>query len=610
MKDTNPVQFTDLTLRDAHQSLLATRMKTEDMLPVAEYIDNIGYWSLEMWGGATFDSCIRFLREDPWERINTLKKAMPKTKFQMLLRGQNCVGYRHYADDVVREFVQLAAERGIDVFRIFDALNDFRNLETAVKATKDAGKIAEGTICYTISPVHNIANFVKQGIELDAMGSDTVCIKDMAGLLSPLDAYKLVSELKAKVKVPIHLHCHSTSGMGSMTYLKAIEADVDIIDTCISSLSLGTAHPPVEVMEYILRKHPRAPKLKTENFGSIARYFKELRNKPFYKQFDKQVGSSVDIGILESQIPGGMMSNMLKQLEEQKQAHRLDEVLKETPLTRKDVGYVPLVTPTSQIVGTQAVINIMMDERYKNITSETKNLVLGKYGKTPAPISEDLLKKVMEITGEVPITHRPADDLQPELERLRQETIKLSGVNKEERGLREDTITCALFPQVAPEFFQIRAQKRAGTHKEKEVPVEKKKETVEEGALTKPVSQVSGPMVYKVLVEGHNYFVEIQEVGATVTSQITQTSPPVIKELPKEAVNGTAIKAPMLGNIIKIMVDQGTEVNKDDTLFILESMKMENEIKATSSGTISQILVSAGAEVQANQVLCVIEQDK
>ncbi len=437
-----PIQITDTALRDAHQSLLATRMRTEDMLPIAEKMDSIGYWSVEMWGGATFDSCLRFLKQDPWERIRLLKEAMPNTKLQMLLRGQNIVGYKHYPDDVVEKFVETAHKNGIDVFRIFDALNDVRNMKTALESTKKAGAIAECCVCYTISPVHTNDVFVNMATELEGMGSDMLCIKDMAGLLSPGHAFELVTKLKENISIPIHMHCHDTSGMASAAYLKGIEAGAEIIDTAISSLSKGTSQPPTETMVAMLGDTIYDTGLDLELLGEVADHFTNVRKK--YRIYESKF-TGIDTDVLQFQIPGGMMSNLVKQLRDQNAEDKLPEVLKEVPIVRKELGYPPLVTPSSQIVGTQATLNVLLKERYKMIPKETKNLIKGLYGRPAAPIDENVKKMV--IGDEEPMTSRPADSLEPELERLKKE---LGSDNI------EDVLSYALFPQVAKRFFEER----------------------------------------------------------------------------------------------------------------------------------------------------------
>ena len=445
----NPVQITDLVLRDAHQSLLATRMRVEDMLPIADKLNRAGYWSLEMWGGATFDAMMRFLHEDPWERVRALKAAMPDTRLQMLLRGQNVVGYRNYADDVVREFVRLAARAGIDVFRIFDALNDARNMQVAMEAVRENGKWVEATISYTKSPVHDVSSFLRFAGEVAEMGAQSICIKDMAGLLDPGDAYELVSALKSEYpNILVHMHCHYTSGMASMSYLKAVEAGADILDCAISSMSMGTSHPPTEAMVAAFAGSERETVMDIGLLKEISDYFRDVRKKyaPYESAF-----TAVDPAVLLWQITGGMISNLSSQLKEQGALDRMDEVMAEVPRVRQELGYPPLVTPTSQIVGTQATLNVLMG-RYKMITKETKAYVQGLYGRPPGPIDPEIQR--LCIGDETPITTRPADSLEPELP-LRRDELAQKGI----RFSEEDVVSYALFPQVALEFFERRDRK-------------------------------------------------------------------------------------------------------------------------------------------------------
>jgi len=444
------VKITDLVLRDAHQSLLATRMRTEDMLPIAPLMDEIGYWSVEMWGGATFDTCLRFLKEDPWERITLLKREMPNTRFQMLLRGQNIVGYRHYSDDILEKFVEKAYERGIEVFRIFDALNDTRNMQTAMRAVKRCGGIVEASISYTISPVHNIPLFVKIARRLQEMGADTLCIKDMAGLISPMNAFELVKQLREETALPVHFHSHATSGMSLASHFKAVEAGAEILDTAISSLSMGTSHPPTETLVAMLKGTEWDTGLDLKKLAEIGEYFAKVRKK--YAAFESE-HTAIDTDVLIYQIPGGMMSNLVSQLREAKKGDKMHEVLEEVPRVKADLGHIPLVTPTSQIVGTQATLNIIAGERYKMTTKETKDLVRGLYGKTPAEISPEIRRKI--IGDEQPITVRPADLLAPEYEKLAKE------VEQYARNT-EDVLSYALFPQVALEFFKEREMNEKG----------------------------------------------------------------------------------------------------------------------------------------------------
>ena len=441
------VGITDTTLRDAHQSLLATRMRLEDMLPIAAEIDCVGYHSLEIWGGATFDSCLRFLEEDPWERLRLLRKHLPQSKLQMLLRGQNLVGYRHYADDVVDAFVQCAVKNGIDIIRIFDALNDIRNMEAAMKAAKKAGAHVQATISYTISPLHNNDHFVELAVELEKKGADSLCIKDMAGLLAPYDAYDLVIKFKQKLSIPVQLHCHFTSGMADMAYLKGIEAGCDVVDTAISTLSLGPSQPATDSLVAALRGTPYDTGLDLERIARIGAYFKKVRAN---YDLPAELVMGVDTAVLSYQIPGGMISNLTSQLAAQNSLHLLDDVLQEVPRVRAELGYPPLVTPSSQIVGTQAVMNVLTGERYKVVLNEVKNYLKGLYGKPPGEVDADLLKKVLP--GEEPFQGRPADLLEPQMEKTREEMKnKLQG--------EEDLLSYILFPPVATAFFEKRGRR-------------------------------------------------------------------------------------------------------------------------------------------------------
>ncbi|MFV9567555.1 oxaloacetate decarboxylase subunit alpha [Thermoanaerobacter mathranii] len=446
----NKIKITETVLRDAHQSLLATRMSTEEMLPIAEKLDAVGYYSIEAWGGATFDACMRFLNEDPWERLRKLKKKIKNTPLQMLLRGQNLLGYRHYPDDIVEKFVEKAVTNGIDIIRIFDALNDVRNLEVAIKATKKAGAHAQGTLVYTISPVHNIDHYIKVAKELVELGVDSICIKDMSGILTPYIAYELVKSLKETVNVPIQLHTHYTSGMAAMTYLKAIEAGVDIIDTAISPLALGTSQPATETMVAILKGTQYDTGLDMELLSEIASYFKEVKQN-HSKEIDLSMVMGVDTDVLIYQVPGGMLSNLISQLKQQNALDKYPEVLKEIPKVREELGYPPLVTPMSQMVGTQAVLNVITGERYKMVPKEVKDYVKGLYGRPPAPISEEIKKKI--IGDEVVIDVRPADLLKPQFETIKEEI-------KEYYEQEEDVLSYALFPQVAKKFFEYRRAKK------------------------------------------------------------------------------------------------------------------------------------------------------
>ncbi|HHX77992.1 MAG TPA: pyruvate/oxaloacetate carboxyltransferase [Firmicutes bacterium] len=477
MKPVKRIGITDTTLRDAHQSLMATRMRFEDMVGVLEMMDNVGYHSMEVWGGATFDSCLRFLDEDPWERLRFLRKALKKTRLQMLLRGQNLVGYHHYPDDVVEAFIKKAVEGGIDIFRIFDALNDERNMSKAMETAKKEGAHVQAAISYTISPVHSIEYFVKAAKVLEEMGADSLCVKDMAGLITPYNAYELIRKLKENTSLPVQLHSHYTSGMASMAYLKAVEAGVDIVDTATSSLALGTSQPPTDTIVAVLKDTPYDTGLDQSLLADIGQYFKEVR-----KKYD--IPLDVALGVdtqFSNQIPGGMISNLTSQLKEQNSLHLLDQVLAEVPRVRKELGYPPLVTPTSQIVGTQAAVNVMLGERYKIVSSEVKNYLKGYYGRPPGQVDEDLRRKILG--NEEPITSRPADLLPPGLEKAAQEIGELA---KKE----EDVITYALFPQVASDFFKRRQglipQVPAGEKEESVSVMEVKKEDYDLSKLTLP----------------------------------------------------------------------------------------------------------------------------
>ena len=585
------VRITDTVLRDAHQSLLATRMRTEDMLPICEELDKVGFFSVEMWGGATYDSCIRFLNEDPWDRIRVLKKKMPKTPFQMLLRGQNIVGYRHYADDVVEAFVKRAAECGIDVFRIFDALNDIRNLKKAIEVTKKVGKHAEGAICYTISPVHDIKSYIEMGRQLEEMGVDTICIKDMAGLLSPSVTFELVKALKKTVKVPIHLHTHCTSGMAHMAYIKGVEAGVDILDTAISSLSGGTSQPPTESIVAALKGTEWDTGLDLEHLANIARYFKDVRKK--YADLESEF-TGVDTSVLIYQIPGGMASNMAKQLKDQNALDKLSEVLVEVPKVRKEMGYIPLVTPTSQIVGTQAVMNVLFGERYKMITEETKNVVKGMYGKTPGEVDRDLLKKVLG--DEERVTCRPADLIEPEMEKLKKE------VGDQAKSV-EDLLTYALFPQVARKFFETRGKV---PEKEKVVREETKKPT--SGApQEEPRGETSE--TYRVTVNGRVFEVEVEPLssGAPKVKRIEEKVSPVSPKTRSAPADGRMVSAPLAGDVLRILCKVGQKVQGKEVLVVLEAMKMETKVLAPQAGTVREIFISVGQNVNSGDPLLTLE---
>jgi len=588
-----PLGITDVVLRDGHQSLFATRMRIDDMLPIAEKLDQVGYWSLETWGGATFDACIRYLGEDPWERIRELKKAMPKTPMQMLLRGQNLLGYRHYADDVVDKFVERSAANGVDVFRVFDAMNDMRNIERALKAVKNVGKHAQGTLSYTISPVHNMDLWISMAKQIEDMGADSICIKDMAGLLKPYTGHELVSRLKKECDLPVHMQCHATTGMSTATALKCVEAGIDNIDTSISSMSMTYGHSPTEALVAILEETDRATGLDLNLLQEIAAYFREVRKK--YAKFEGSL-KGIDARILIAQVPGGMLTNMENQLRDQGAEDKFDAVLEEIPRVREDLGLIPLVTPTSQIVGTQAVLNVLTGERYKSISRETSGILKGEYGATPAPINQELQKKVLE--GAEPITCRPADLLEPEMDRLTSELIKISGEKKIElaEGERQidDVLTYALFTQIGLKFLENRGNPDAFE------PVPTGKET---GA---PVTD-AGDEIYTVTVEGTSYTVSVSS-GGDVTGMVpvsegkapTSGGAPSTGAVPE---GGDPLPSPLSGNIFKILVKPGQQVAEGDALIVLEAMKMETNVSAARSGTVASIDVSEGDKVAVGDTL-------
>ena len=585
----NPLKITEVALRDAHQSLLATRMKTEDMLPIAEKLDAIGFFSLEMWGGATFDTCIRFLNEDPWERSRLLKKKMPNTPFQMLLRGQNCVGYRHYADDIVERFVKKSHDVGIDIFRIFDALNDLRNIEVAVKTAKKCGGTVEGCISYTVSPVHNMDMYLKMAKDLVNIGSDILCIKDMAGLLTPQATTHLIRELKKSIKIPVHLHTHSTTGLAGMNIQCAIDQGVDMVDTAISSLSMGTSHYATECVVASLQGGPRDTGLDMHALEEIADYFKEVRKR--YAQFESNF-IGVDLKILESQIPGGMISNMENQLREQNALDKLNEVLKEVPRVRKDLGYPPLVTPTSQIVGSQATLNVLTGERYKIITKETRECVLGKYGKLPGEVDPELLEKVAK--DQKVIDCRPADLLVPEWDTIVEEVGDKAKTD-------EDRLTYAMFPKVALKFFKTRGKPMA---EPEPAPAPAPAGQAPAPAPTPapvPAPAPGGSASYTVTVNGKAYSVQI---GGGVPAA---TPAPVPTPAVAPSSNGSnAVTSPLPGSVFAMKCKVGDQVSEGDTVMILESMKMETEVHTPFSGTVNSILVQEGANVQTGDQLILI----
>ncbi|MBV0932532.1 sodium-extruding oxaloacetate decarboxylase subunit alpha [Marinobacterium weihaiense] len=582
-----PLGITDVVLRDAHQSLFATRLRLDDMLPIAEKLDKVGYWSLESWGGATFDSCIRYLGEDPWTRIRELKAVMPNTKQQMLLRGQNLLGYRHYADDVVDKFVERAATNGVDVFRIFDAMNDPRNLDRAIKAVKNCGKHAQGTISYTTSPVHTIETWVDYAKTLEDLGADSIAIKDMSGILTPYNAFDLISRLKAQTGLEVQFHAHATAGLSDMTILKAVEAGVDRVDTAISSMSMTYGHTATESVVAALAGTDRDTGLDLLALEEIAAYFREVRKK--YAKFEGSLRGT-DSRILVAQVPGGMLTNMESQLKEQGAADKFDDVLAEIPRVREDLGYIPLVTPTSQIVGTQAVINVLMGERYKTISKEVQGILKGEYGAAPAPYNAELQARVLD--GKEPLTCRPADQLQPEVEKLTAElkqTASEKGI-KLEQGENEidDVLTYALFPQIGLKFLENRGNPDAF----EPVP------TLED-AKPMAANKNNGPEVYTINVNGQNYVVQVTE-GGDVSS--IQSAPAAAPAAPA-AGSGEPVPAPLAGNIWKVQVAAGQAVQEGDVLVILEAMKMETEVRAARAGTIVSVDVKEGDAVQVGDSL-------
>ncbi|EJK2106399.1 sodium-extruding oxaloacetate decarboxylase subunit alpha [Vibrio cholerae] len=591
------VGVTDVVLRDAHQSLFATRLRIDDMLPIAQQLDQIGYWSLECWGGATFDSCIRFLGEDPWQRLRLLKQAMPNTPLQMLLRGQNLLGYRHYADDVVDTFVERAVKNGMDVFRVFDAMNDVRNMQQALQAVKKMGAHAQGTLCYTTSPVHNLQTWVDVAQQLAELGVDSIALKDMAGILTPYAAEELVSTLKKQVDVELHLHCHSTAGLADMTLLKAIEAGVDRVDTAISSMSGTYGHPATESLVATLQGTGYDTGLDIAKLEQIAAYFRDVRKK--YHAFEGMMKGS-DARILVAQVPGGMLTNMESQLKQQNALDKLDLVLEEIPRVREELGFLPLVTPTSQIVGTQAVINVVLGERYKTITKETSGVLKGEYGKTPAPVNTELQARVL--AGAEAITCRPADLIAAEMPTLQDRVLqqaKEQHITLAENAI-DDVLTIALFDQVGWKFLANRHNPEAFepvpqlaiTANTPKAPTEKSK-----------VQPMESHCVYTITVNNQSYVVKVDEGG-----DLTHVAPaPSASHAPvPSAAEGENLAAPLSGNIWKIHASAGDEVAEGDVLLILEAMKMETEIRAPRAGVISAIEVNEGDAVQVGDALLVL----
>lgn len=585
---TKKIKMTELVLRDAHQSLFATRLRLDDMLPIAHELDDIGYWSLEAWGGATFDSCIRFLGEDPWVRLRELKKACPKTPLQMLLRGQNLLGYRHYADDVVERFVERCVANGMDIFRVFDALNDPRNMKAALQAVRKFGGHAQGTLSYTTSPVHTMQTWLDTTEQLLEIGIDSLVIKDMSGILNPMAAADLVREIKKRFDVELHLHCHSTTGMAEMALLKAVEAGVDGIDTAISSMSGTYGHPATESLVATLQGTEYDTGLDIPRLEKISAYFRNVRKK--YAKFEGQL-RGVDSRILVAQVPGGMLTNLENQLKQQNASDKLDLVLEEIPRVRKDLGYIPLVTPTSQIVGTQSVINVLTGERYKTIAKETAGILKGEYGKTPTPVDSALQARVLE--GAAPVTDRPADHIVPEMAKIEAEVAeqaKAKGVKLADNAV-DDALIVALFPQIAWKFLENRnnpaAFEPAPTGNES---------AVENKPVSKAEPAASGSAVYTVELEGKAFVVKVSEGGDI--SHVATTAPQAASQAaPAPATSGTPVTAPMAGNIWKVVATEGQTVAAGDVLFILEAMKMETEVKAAQAGTVRGICVKAGDAV-------------
>ncbi len=632
-----PVKIMDTTFRDGHQSLLATRMRTEDMMPIMEVVDSVGFHSIEVWGGATFDVMKRFLNEDPWDRLKKLKKALPNTPLQMLLRGQNLVGYRNYADDVVRDFVMHSADCGMDIYRVFDALNDERNFESSFEAIKKAGKHIQATICYTLTqrrlggPVFNIEYFVSKAKKMEEMGAHSLCVKDMAGLISPFDAYDLIKALKKELKIPIQLHTHYTSGMASMAYLKAIEAGVDIIDTAIAPLALRSAQPALEPIVVALQDTPRDTGLDLNKLFEIGEYLEGILPK-YRHLLDTSKVSVIDTGVLMHQIPGGMISNLVNQLKEANALDRLKEVYEELPLIRKELGYPPLVTPTSQIVGVQAVLNVLMG-RYNMITSEVKDYCYGLYGNPPQPIDPEVRKKALKgyPRGETPITCRAADVLEPEMEKAREAT---KGIAKD----IGDVLTYALYPQTGMRFLKWKygLEEPPASVKPKTMEDVKRENELIKKALAgelveKPKKQIpekgAGLRKYNVFVDGDYYTVEVEEEGGVET--IVRQAAPVAKpatapapaaqpkpapapvaaapKAPEEPIDGKgAIVAPMPGMILDVKRSVGDSVKEGDEVVILEAMKMQNSLTAPISGVIKVVKVKSGDSVKKGDLLVAI----
>lgn len=611
------IHITELVLRDGHQSMIATRLRTEDMLPICAKLDSIGFWSLEAWGGATFDACVRFLKEDPWERLAKLRKALPNSRIQMLLRGQNLLGYRHYSDDVVRAFVQKSADNGVDVFRIFDAMNDMRNLKTSIEAVKKAKKTAEGTLSYTVSPEHNVAHFVALAKELEAMGCDTLAIKDMASLLTPQSTAELVKALKVAVSMPIHVHSHATSGLASMNLLRAVENGATIIDTCNSSFSEGASHPTTESMIAALKGTEYDTGLDIGAVQEVSAYFREVRKK--YWQFESDF-TGVDTRVLVNQVPGGMISNLSNQLKEQGALDKMNAVLDEIPRVRKDLGYPPLVTPTSQIVGTQAVLNVMTGARYKSVTNEVKNYLLGQYGKPISPVNPEVQK--LAIGDAEVITCRPADLIAPEMTKLQAEVERLA-------QSEEDVLTYAMFPDIGKTFLQ---ERNAGSLKP-------------ELLLSKEAALSGGsryaPNEFKVTLHGETFHIKLTGSGHSgeekrpfYVSVDGIAEEVVVETLSEVEVSGSGkqggakkkeagvgasgrprpshagcVTTAMPGTIVAVKVNVGDKVSAGDGVLVIEAMKMENEIQASTTGTVVAVHVKKGDSVTPDESLLEIQPE-
>ena len=622
------VRISDLVLRDAHQSLHATRMTTADMLPICSKLDSVGYWSLEAWGGATFDSCIRFLNEDPWERLRSLHKALPNTPIMMLLRGQNLLGYRHYADDVVDAFVKAAADNGVGVFRIFDALNDPRNLKRAADAAKKTGKHVQMAISFATTPYHTIENYAELANTYTEFGADSICIKDMAGLLKPMEAFDLVTAIKKKTSIPINIHTHATTGLSVATLLKAAEAGADILDTAISSMSMGTSHSPTETMVEIFRGTEWDTGLDINLLLEIAAYFREVRKH--YAQFESSF-LGADTRILVSQVPGGMLSNLENQLRDLKASDKMDAVLKEIPIVQKDCGYIPLVTPTSQIVGTQSVFNVLFG-RYKKLTAETRDLLIGRYGKTPAPCNEELVKIALaEAKVEAPVTARPADLIPNELDKIKAEAKENGAGNS-----IEDVLTYAMFPKVAPKFFKERSKGPVvftAPTAEKKVAgsASSGSYTVTVNGTDYAVSSSNGTFTvngtaYAVSVKENASTASTQKTAAAASASTTSAAPAAAQAAPasKPATSaaqtaskpaaasssaasdsGAKLRAPVTGTLLRYTVAEGATVSEGQTVIMLESMKMELEINAHKAGVI-HFVAAAGAQIAEGDSLAEI----